>query len=88
MIRFRSLSALQDTSNILLAGSSIDDRVPLRVYDPLVTTIHEEQTTFIMTPESSVKWSHQGGSEPWPNSETTVTLNGKATQFDRQVVIC
>jgi hypothetical protein len=40
-----------------------------------------------MTPESSLRWAHQGGSHHWPNSETFITLNGRRISTDA-IVSC
>ena len=62
--------------------------MPLRVYEPLTTTIKEDAVGFLLTPLSSLTWNYSGGSYSWPNSETRVLVNGKKEGSSRPVIAC
>jgi hypothetical protein len=46
----------------------VETKLPLRIYEPLSTTIKEDTTTFLLTPLSTITWDYVGGSYPWTNS--------------------
>lgn len=82
---------LDDRAVIELTGSEnhADVKVPLRVYEPITTTIKDDNNYFLLTPLSSLTWSYQGGSYSWPNSETKVTVNNAlTTQNSKPQVVC
>lgn len=39
-----------------------------------------DNSEFLMTPESSLRWTYSGGSYSWPNSITEVYVNNKKVE--------
>lgn len=79
VVKFRSLLPFESTAQLELQGAStfISATTPLRVYEPILTLIEADSTEFLLTPLSSLTWKYQGGSYPWPHSQTSISINGK-----------
>ena len=70
VLKFKSSVSLQDRASVSLVArdSKVETKVPLRVYEPVATTIKGDTTNFLLTPLSSITWDYLGGSYFWPNS--------------------
>ena len=62
-------------------------RIPVRVYNHMSTNIQDDDTDFLMTPESSLTWNYTGGIYNWPQSITNKTVNNISINNEKYPII-